>query len=59
MLKQYSWNGSTWQFEENQAPADAVEIIPVSEKKVVSQNKTAQPENKAIVAKTKPKGTKK
>lgn len=26
MLKEYEWRGSTWQFEESQAPKDAVPV---------------------------------
>lgn len=27
MLKEYAWRDSTWQFEESEAPADAVEVV--------------------------------
>lgn len=49
MLKQYSWNGSTWQFEEDEAPKDAVEFTET--KKAEPLNKAAKPKNKAQGAK--------
>lgn len=59
MLKQYLWNGSTWQFEEKLAPKDAVEIVPAEAKPI--QVKKAEPKlNKAVkTAKTKTKEVKK
>lgn len=29
-LKEYSWRGGTWQFEEGQQPSDAVEVKPAA-----------------------------
>lgn len=44
-LKDYSWRGYTWRFEEKDAPADAV---PVEKAEKPAANKAAkQPANKA------------
>lgn len=42
MLREYQWNGSTWQFEEADAPSNAVVC-----------NKCVKPENKEVKPKTK------
>lgn len=48
MLKEYTWRGGTWQFEESEAPKDAV---PVEPKKPAA--KKAAPRNKARKTETK------
>lgn len=40
-LKEYEWNGSTYQFDPKEAPADAVEV------------KSSKPANKAVTAENK------
>jgi len=54
MLREYSWRGNTWQFEESEAPADAVPIdrrkaTPASKpsRKVSTPKKTRKPADKA------------
>ena len=43
-LKEYVWNGHTWQFEETEAPEGAV---LVERKAATAQNKARKPANKA------------
>lgn len=47
-LKQYEWNGGTWQFEESEAPEGAVEV-----KAKKPANKTRTTKNKSRQTKTK------
>lgn len=49
MLKEYKWRGSTWQFEEGRAPADAV---PVAAEKAAKapRNKAAAPRQSKATA---------
>lgn len=42
-LKNYEYNGGTWQFEDDEAPEGAVEV-----KAAKPANKSATPENKAV-----------
>lgn len=50
MLKEYSWRGGTWQFEEGEQPADAVEVTA----KAAPVKKAApKPRNKARSAASK------
>ena len=50
-LKEYSWNGRTWQFEEADAPEGA---IPVAKAAKAPANKAAKaPVNKARATRTK------
>lgn len=42
-LKNYEYNGATWQFEDSEAPDGAVEV-----KAEKTANKSATPENKAV-----------
>lgn len=50
-LKEYSWRGNTWQFEESEAPADAVPVR--AEKAAKPANKSRRPANKARTPRTK------
>ena len=45
MLKEYRWNGGTWQFDEKDAPNGAVEV-----KRGEPSAKAQQPANKAKAA---------
>ena len=51
-LKEYNWNGRTWQFEEADAPADAV---PVEQKagKPAADKAAKAPANKSRAPRTK------
>lgn len=51
-LKNYRWRGFTWQFEESEAPADAV---PVEQKaaKPAADKAAKAPTNKARAPRTK------
>lgn len=51
MLKEYEWRGSTWQFEETQAPKDAEPIVPVKAVKPARNKAAAKPPTKAAVPK--------
>lgn len=58
MLKQYIWRGSQWQFEESEAPADAVEFTqlapaPVKTEIKTTETKATKPANKAFKGKNK------
>lgn len=44
MLKKYIWRGTTWQFEEKEAPKDAIPVVKA---------KKAAPRNKARKTQTK------
>ena len=44
-LKEYKWRGSTWQFEEDDAPSDAVPVTAAKRRK--APNKAAKPADKA------------
>ena len=50
-LKEYSWRGNTWQFEESEAPADAVPLKAKESAKTA--NKSRRPANKARTPRTK------
>lgn len=43
MLREYEWNGSTWQFDEKDAPEGA---RPVERKAAKPANKARRPANK-------------
>ena len=49
-LSEYMWRGRTWQFEESEAPADAV---PVQRKAAPTSNKARRPANTARSPRTK------
>lgn len=49
-LKEFHWRGHTWQFEESEAPADA---IPVQAKAKPAANKARKPVNKARAPRSK------
>lgn len=42
MLKEYAWNGATWQFEEGEQPKDAVLVV----KEKHPANKMVNPRSK-------------
>ncbi len=48
MLREYEWNGSTWQFEESQAPQGARPVDPAKDEKAA-----AEPKDKSRAAKNK------
>lgn len=51
-LKTYSWRDSTYQFDDQDVPAGAVEV-----KREVPQNKQAEPANKGVEdVSSKPRG---
>lgn len=49
-MKVYHWRGSTYQFDENDVPADAVEV-----KSRTPENKAVAPKNKAVQDDSKPR----
>ena len=53
MLKIYTYNGRRYQFEESEAPAGAVEVIPEKSKAETPENRAKKPANKARKAATK------
>lgn len=44
-LKEYKWRGSTWQFDDADAPGDAVPVTAAKRRK--APNKAAKPSDKA------------
>lgn len=46
MLKEYIWRGTTWQFEETEAPKDAVLVKKPAAKKAAPRNKARKTETK-------------
>ena len=44
-LREYKWRGSTWQFEDGDAPSDAVLVTEAKRRK--ASNKAAKPADKA------------
>ena len=52
-LKEYYWRGHTWQFDEADAPSDAVLKAPEKAAKPTSNKKASMPANKARTPRTK------
>jgi len=47
-LKEYLWRGNTWQFEESDAPSDAVPVEAEAKRaRAASSKKAATPKDKA------------
>ena len=53
MLRIYLVNGKTYQYNEGEQPAGAVEVKPPEEKKAETENKAVKPANKVRKAGTK------
>lgn len=52
-LKEYYWRGNTWQFDEADAPADAVLKTPEKAAKAPADKRKSTPANKARTPKAK------